>query len=356
MKYWGRFVFALSVLGMPAIAAAFSSPAAAQNLVLNPSFESVFSNAPVGSGSCQATSWTSNGTCGENYEYQVFAHSGSHSLVVGAFFPGAAGASQSISGLQAGRYDFSFFYQVFSPAAGNFTASVGTNTFSLSTATATAYIQFEQVVRLAAGNTVVAFSNGAPGSGLTSIDDVSLIYLGPNINALTPQLPTGAPRNAVNVAGAIDIFLGAGGTLAGGFSPLNNLSGQQLANALVQLDGEASTGAERGAFQLMNQFLGLMLDPFVDGRFGAGASSFAPEREALPSDIAMAYAKVLKAPAKPPQDNPWTVWGTGFGGSSHTSGDATVGSSNVTANTYGFASGAAYHFTRETLLGFALAG
>ena len=49
-----------------------------------------------------------------------------------------------------------------------------------------------------------------------------------------------------------------------------------------------------------------MLDPFVDGRSGVGgadqpALGFAPEREALPDDIALAYSAVLKAPpAKAP--------------------------------------------------------
>ena len=46
-----------------------------------------------------------------------------------------------------------------------------------------------------------------------------------------------------------------------------------------------------------------MLDPFVDGRSGVGgadhpALGFAPEREELPADIALAYAKVFKAPPK----------------------------------------------------------
>jgi hypothetical protein len=45
--------------------------------------------------------------------------------------------------------------------------------------------------------------------------------------------------------------------------------------------------------------LNLMLDPFVDGRSGVGgadhpALGFAPEREDLPEDIVLAYAKVLK--------------------------------------------------------------
>jgi hypothetical protein len=72
-----------------------------------------------------------------------------------------------------------------------------------------------------------------------------------------------------------------------------------------------------------------MLDPFVDGRSGVGgadhpALGFAPEREELPEDIALAYSKVLKAPPKPtpPIYEPrWTVWGAGFGASNRTSGD-----------------------------------
>jgi outer membrane autotransporter protein len=58
----------------------------------------------------------------------------------------------------------------------------------------------------------------------------------------------------------------------------------------------------------------------------------------------------------PPQNNRWSVWGTGFGGVNHSKGDANTGSADVTANTYGFASGADYHFNRDTLIGFALAG
>jgi hypothetical protein len=56
-----------------------------------------------------------------------------------------------------------------------------------------------------------------------------------------------------------------------------SLTGQQAAffsnvivspttNILTELSGEANTGAERAAFQLTNQFLTLMLDPFVNGR------------------------------------------------------------------------------------------
>ncbi len=39
----------------------------------------------------------------------------------------------------------------------------------------------------------------------------------------------------------------------------------------MHLDGEVATGSEVPAFQLMDEFLNLMLDPFVDGRLGNGA-------------------------------------------------------------------------------------
>ena len=115
---------------------------------------------------------------------------------------------------------------------------------------------------------------------------------------------------------------------------------------------------------MTNQFLGLMLDPFVDGRSGvAGAGGpalgFAPEREDLPDDIALAYSSVLKAPpAKAPSfEQRWTVWGGAYGGSNRTSGDpAVVGSHDLAARAAGFAAGLDYHLTPNTVVGMALAG
>ncbi len=111
----------------------------------------------------------------------------------------------------------------------------------------------------------------------------------------------------------------------------------------------------------MTEFLGVMLDPFVDGRssgVGGGASGFATEQQAsLPPDIALAYNSVLKAPPKPPTlGQRWTAWGAVYGGSNTTNGDPVVGSSDLTAHTYGFAGGIDNQVTPDTVLGFALAG
>jgi outer membrane autotransporter protein len=145
---------------------------------------------------------------------------------------------------------------------------------------------------------------------------------------------------------------------------LYGLTGSNLTNALDQLSGEAATGAQKVGFQMESQFLNLMLDPFVDGRSGVGgadhpALGFAPERDAMPPDIALAYASVLKGPRTPvPVYEPrWTVWGGAYGGSNRTSGDlAVVGSHDLSARTAGFAGGFDYHLSRDSVVGLAFAG
>jgi autotransporter-associated beta strand protein len=190
--------------------------------------------------------------------------------------------------------------------------------------------------------------------------DATDVFLTFRFNSLAPLLPPNAPTNVVNTVNAIDTFITNGGTLPVGFQNLFNLSPAQLVIALTQRDGEAATDAEKGAFTLMTQFLDLLLDPFVDGRtgsLGVGASNFAPEQEAsFPPDIALAYGALLKAPPKPAFEQRWSVWGSGFGGSATTNGNATIGSNNVTASDFGFAVGADYRYSPDTVLGFALAG
>jgi outer membrane autotransporter protein len=156
-----------------------------------------------------------------------------------------------------------------------------------------------------------------------------------------------------------------GGTLPATFQNLFNLTGGSLGAALSQLDGEAATGAEHTAFQMMTGFLGLVLDPFVDGRFGGGsvagggqAIGFAPnEAQFLPPDVALAYASILNQTAAPvPFVQHWTAWGSSYGGGQFTSGNATVGSSNLSSQIFGFAGGMDYHYSPDTIVGFALGG
>jgi uncharacterized protein with beta-barrel porin domain len=198
--------------------------------------------------------------------------------------------------------------------------------------------------------------------------DASNVYL--VLDPATLTLRPGLPRNLQSHANAINTFITSGGTLGSGgtlhpaFQRLLNLSASDLEAALTLHTGEAATGAQQVAFQLTNQFLGIMLDPFVDGRStfggigGGGAIGFAPEHEPLPEDIALAYAKVLKAPPKPPAfEQRWSVWGAGYGGTNRTSGDpVVVGSHDLAARTAGGTAGLDYHLSRDSVVGFALAG
>ena len=173
-----------------------------------------------------------------------------------------------------------------------------------------------------------------------------------------------AQRNQQNVANGLNNFFNNGGALPPGFVSVFGLTGANLGNALTLLDGEAATGAQSSTFQLVSEFLALMMDPFVDGRSGIGADGpamgFAPEREArCRRDVSLAYASVLKAPMykAPPFEPRWTVWGTAFGGYNRTDGDpAVAGTHNLTARTGGFAAGMDYRWRPDTTVGFALAG
>lgn len=121
-------------------------------------------------------------------------------------------------------------------------------------------------------------------------------------------------------------------------------------NALTQLSGEAATGAQGASFQLTNSFLALLTEPAGPTR------PFAPERaDVFPSDVAPAYASVLKAPVV--YKSRWTTWGAVFGGSSTTNGDpAGAGTNSVSAQTGAFAVGIDEHVAPDTVVGVALAG
>jgi uncharacterized protein with beta-barrel porin domain len=178
-----------------------------------------------------------------------------------------------------------------------------------------------------------------------------------------PLLPTNAPINPVNVAGALDKFSNAGGVLPAGFLNLLLASPAGLVSGLSQLAGENNADAQQGAFQLMNSYLSLLTDPYASNRTGGGgALGYAPtasnaRASDLPSAITSANASIPMKAAPVLYDPRWDSWGAAFGGGSINRGDATVlGSHDSTANVGGLAAGADYHFSRDSLAGFSLAG
>jgi autotransporter-associated beta strand protein/T5SS/PEP-CTERM-associated repeat protein len=235
-----------------------------------------------------------------------------------------------------------------------------------------AYISRTYTILSATGGSTGIFSSlttsGLPAgfkAGLSYTATDTILNLFANLAVLPNDIGTsGLSINQRNVATALDNFFNGGGALPPGFVSVFGLTGSHLGNALSQLSGEAATGGQQVAFQIGNQFLGLMLDPFVDGRNGAAglggpAIAFAPEREELPDDIALAYSSVLKAPPvkAPSFEQRWNVWGGAYGGSNRTSGDpAVIGSHDLSARTAGFAGGLDYRVTPNTVVGVALAG
>jgi uncharacterized protein with beta-barrel porin domain len=136
---------------------------------------------------------------------------------------------------------------------------------------------------------------------------------------------------------------------------------------LTQLSGEAATGTQQATFSAMNNFMGMMLDPFnrsttstpgndANGYASEGdASAYAADgRKRTPAERD-AYAMFTKAPRQNFEAR-WNVWAAGFGGSQTTDGNAAIGSNGATSRIAGTVVGANYIFSPNTIAGFALAG
>ncbi|MFN5125115.1 MAG: autotransporter domain-containing protein, partial [Bradyrhizobium sp.] len=181
---------------------------------------------------------------------------------------------------------------------------------------------------------------------------------------LSPILPANAGINHRSVAGAIDNGLLGGANLSNAFSAIFNLSGDNLLNGLTQLSGESAAGSQQTTFNAMNQFMGTMLDPFIDGRgataMPAGATPYADDNSLAyaakhpTSDAAAAIYH--KAPIAQGYDPRWSMWAAAYGGSQSTDGNTALGSNNTTSQVFGTAIGADYRFSPNTIAGFALAG
>ena len=98
--------------------------------------------------------------------------------------------------------------------------------------------------------------------------DADDVFMTVQNGALVPLLPPNPPQNVLNVANAIDTAIQNGVTPPPGFQNLFNYTPAQLENALAQLEGQQAADAGQGAFQLMTDFLDLLLDPTAGGGGG----------------------------------------------------------------------------------------
>ncbi|WP_291608686.1 autotransporter domain-containing protein [Bradyrhizobium sp.] len=168
--------------------------------------------------------------------------------------------------------------------------------------------------------------------------------------------------NQRNVASTLQNFWNINGTIPAAFAGLSP-------GGLTQVSGELATGTQQATFDAMNLFVGLLTDPFVIGRNGgaggnAGAVPFADETSLAYAGRKSGAARdaLAKFPTKADVarndllDNRWSVWGAAFGGGNNTDGNAAVGSNAATVRAFGFAAGADFRISRQTLVGFAFAG
>mgnify|MGYP005811132747 CR=1 FL=1 len=181
---------------------------------------------------------------------------------------------------------------------------------------------------------------------------------------VTLALPSNAPLNAQNAAGVLNNFILAGGTVPGGFQNLTNLSGNALNTAANQLGGQGQGAFAPLGFAAGNQFLGLMLNPYVEGRgagFGpAGAAPLAYVSEEASAPAARAFnALALDGPTSGPQAvfaPRLSIWSSAYGGSGSITGNGFTGAASTDSQIYGVATGLDYLVEPNTVVGLALGG
>lgn len=163
--------------------------------------------------------------------------------------------------------------------------------------------------------------------------------------------------NQQNVGNALTNFFNSNGTI-----PI--VFGSLTPTGLTQLSGEVGSAPQQSTFNAMNQFMGIMTDPFIAGRgevgsVGGGTTGYADEELAYAAKrkrsdaLAAIYTKAAPPIPFVPR---WSVWTAAYGGSQTTDGNATTGSNTATSNIYGTAVGADYRFSPSTIAGFSLAG
>ncbi|MGX0960015.1 uncharacterized protein with beta-barrel porin domain [Bradyrhizobium japonicum] len=203
---------------------------------------------------------------------------------------------------------------------------------------------------------------GLPAGFSTSISyDASLTHAYLNL-VLNFAPPSGSLNtNQQNVGNAIVNFFNTTGGIPMAFGGLTP-------SGLTQLSGEVGSAPQQTTFNAMTQFMGVMTDPFVAGRgdpvsAGGAPNAYAEESMAYAatgkgrsSTARDAFAAYTKAPVAPAFEQRWSVWAAGFGGSQQTDGNSAVGSNTTTSSLYATAVGADYRLSRDTLIGFALAG
>jgi autotransporter-associated beta strand protein len=278
----------------------------------------------------------------------------------GTLMPGNAtpGSAMTVAGNLAFQSGSLYLVQL-NPAASTFTSVTGTASLNGSVEAAFlpgSYLAKQYTIVSAAGGVNGTFgsvvSANLPSTLAATLSyDAHDAYL--NVVLALSQLP-GLNGNQRSVANTLSNFFNTNGGIAMAFATL-------APAGLTQAAGETATGTQQTTFDAMNLFMGVLTDPFIDGRGngvsvgGSAATGYAStQKTGAARDANAMFTKAM--PAAPSFEQRWSVWAAGFGGSQTTDGNATLGSNSATSRIYGTAVGADYRFSPSTIAGFALAG
>jgi uncharacterized protein with beta-barrel porin domain len=290
----------------------------------------------------------------------------------GTFAPGngTPGSSMNVTSSLAFQSAAIFMVQV-NPTTASFANVTGTAALGGATVAANfaagSYVSKQYTIVQATGAVSGMFNPTVANTNLPSNFHTSLSYdtrdAFLNLTLNFAVRGGGLNANQQNVGNALTNFFNSTGSI-----PL--VFGSLTPAGLTQVSGETATGSQQTTFNAMNQFMGVMTDPFIARRgdpvsAGGSPNAYASEDDASAytsdgrkrTDAARdAYAMFTKTPLANNYDPRWSVWAAGFGGSQSTDGNAAVGSSNTTSSIAGTAVGADYRFSPFTIAGFALAG
>jgi autotransporter-associated beta strand protein len=291
---------------------------------------------------------------------------GNTSIAGGTLAPGSGTPGSSLTVFGVLGFTAASTYAVnINPTTSSFANVTGTATLGGATVNATyangSYVAKKYTI-LTAGVVNGSFgslvNSNLPANFTTSLSyDTKNAFLNLALN-FSPSGPaasgfgSGLNINQQNVGNTLTNFFNTTGGI-----PL--VFGALTPAGLSQVSGETATGTQQTTFNAMTQFMGVMTDPFIDGRGnggapqGSGASGYASAQNT--GAARDAFAMFDKAPVASFEQR-WSTWIAGFGGSQTTDGNAALGSNSATSRVYGTAVGADYRFSSDTIAGFSLAG
>ena len=166
-------------------------------------------------------------------------------------------------------------------------------------------------------------------------------------NTISSQMTGTTSANVHNIASGIDQVLLTGNAPAA-FVNLFDLAPNQLPAVIKSLSGEVAVSTQASAVRVGDQFLTMMLDPFVMS--GGRGMPVRLADNSTGGQASRSDASAALLPAAPV----WTVWATMSGGATVADGSTSQGSSKVTDQAYGVVAGADYHLLPGARLGFAV--